>query len=252
MAKKHLSRDQKRKAKLAKRAAKQPKASPLAYTGNKYKTDELTDVYLATETGIYEAFVMTQRQLTDDLIEEALEGLVLQMREGDLLPLEPAATVEVIPGQEADLVRDNVRRNWEHLFERRRHPGKEQVIGVLRTLLGSINVWRTPGKSSRGYLHYLEGFLRKAGVSVTESTPAGEPLGEPADQLLELGRVWCVEGDDEAAHDFRAEAERLLRSGEVERVGRVCRQLMGEATDNPRVIPELSALALAADNSRSP
>src|SRR5438128_533750 len=116
MAKKRLSRDQKRKAKLAKRAQKEPKASALAYTGDKYKTDALSDVYLATETALYESFVMTNRELTDDLVEAALERLVLQMREGDLPPFDAGKTIEVTPGREEDLVIDNIRRNWHTLI----------------------------------------------------------------------------------------------------------------------------------------
>ena len=37
----------------------------LAYTGNKFKTDELVPVFLSTETGIYESFVVTEQALTD-------------------------------------------------------------------------------------------------------------------------------------------------------------------------------------------
>jgi hypothetical protein len=252
MAKKRLSRDQKRKVKLAKRAQKEHKASSLAYTGNKYKTDALSDVYLATETAIFESFVMTNRELTDDMVEAALERLVHHLRDADLPPFDLTKTIEVTPGLETDLVIDNIRRNWHQLFEQRQNPGTEQMVGAVRTLLGSIDVWRTPGKSSRGYLRFVEGFVRKAGVSVSRYSEDLEPAEEPRDELLDLGRAWCVDGNEEAAHDFRSLAQSLTRSGEAERVAQVCQQLLGEAADNPRVHPELSALAIQAQERMGP
>ena len=61
--KKRLSHDQKRKAKLAKEARKNPQRSPLAYTGNKYKTDELVPIVYETELAIHEADAITGRRL---------------------------------------------------------------------------------------------------------------------------------------------------------------------------------------------
>src|SRR4051812_38545811 len=66
MAKKKLSHDQKRKQKLTKRANRaREDQSDLAYTGKKFKTDELTPVYFATESAIHEVALMTEGQLTD-------------------------------------------------------------------------------------------------------------------------------------------------------------------------------------------
>ena len=65
-----LSRDQKRKAKLRKRAQRSCKHEPLAYTGRKYKTDAYAQVFFRTEVGIHESYVMCDRELTDDEVEE--------------------------------------------------------------------------------------------------------------------------------------------------------------------------------------
>ena len=84
MAKKRLSRDQKRKAKLADRAKKHPAPSPsLAYTGNQFKTPELSPLYQSTETGIVQADAITRHTLTDRKVRAALETMVLA-------PLTPA------------------------------------------------------------------------------------------------------------------------------------------------------------------
>src|SRR3954466_7657557 len=104
MAKKHLSHDQKRKAKLARRASKAPPVVSLAYSGNKFKTDELVPVFFNTETGIYEAFVATDRKLTNADVQAALQELILQLRQGPLPALEAPDKLDYSAGQEKDLI----------------------------------------------------------------------------------------------------------------------------------------------------
>src|SRR5262245_53508810 len=99
MGKKRLSRDQKRKAKLAQRARKERAAEPLAYTGNRYKTDELVPLVHMTETAIYECHVLTGRLLTDRHVQAALERLVVGLRAGGLPPLEEGTTLRYTAGR---------------------------------------------------------------------------------------------------------------------------------------------------------
>ncbi len=247
MAKKdRLSRDQKRKAKLAKQARRAPPTSPLAYRGNKYKTDELVPVFFQVETGIHEADVMTGRRLTDRTVAAALERLIAQLRQGPLPPLADTATLQYVEGQEEDLLVHNLRRHLQGLVETGRHPGAEKLLGVLKTLLGSVEVWCTPSRHSRGYLSYVEGFLNKAGASVELYSAEGEPLPDAEeDELLEIGREWQSAADREAASEFTARAEELLRAGQAERVAEVCQRLIGE-TPEPGVIRELQLLAIRA------
>jgi hypothetical protein len=239
-----LSRDQKRRAKLAKEARKARTRTSLAYKGGKYKTPELVNVIFHTERAIYEAWVMTDRQLTDRDVEASLEQLILQMREGPLPPLEEAGDDD-----EKDLIVWNIGRHWEELFRTEPHPGLERLTGVLRTILGSIEVWSTPSPDSRGYLSYVEGFLRKAGVSTKISPDTELALEEPEeDDLMALGQTWCHGTDPEAAADFRAMAENLIRSSDpaaLEEVAEVCQGLLNEAPTQ-EVRAELSKLALWA------
>jgi hypothetical protein len=248
--KKHLSHDQKRKVKKAKEAARSREESSLAYTGNKYKTDALLPVVMRTETGIYEAYVMTDRRLTDHTVKAALTKLVLQMRQGPLPPLPYTGRLEVVDGQEEELVILNIRRNWEDLFTTMPRPGSETLIGVLRTLIGSVEVWSTRSGSSRGYLNFIEGFLRKGGVSVQKFTPDMEPVPDAEeDPLLEVGRAWC-EGEPGARAEFLAQAEKLIRAGDTDRVVNVCQQLIGEIGDTTDPMHELSSLSARAQASR--
>ena len=249
MAKKHLSHDQKRKAKLARRASKAPPVNSLAYTGNKFKTDELVPVFLSTETGIYESSVVTEQALTDADVQAALQELVLQLRHGPLTTQEYSDKITYTEGDEKGLVISNIRRNWIHMHYAGTRVGTEQLVGVLRTLLGSIEAWRSPSAQSRGYLHYLEGFLKKAGVKVDAYSSDFEPVPEPAEEkLLTIGRPWAETGDPEAAERFRALADRMIRGGEGEQVVEACQRLIEETAQGP-AFAELSAYSLMAQQA---
>src|SRR3954464_982109 len=93
-----LSRDQKRKAKLKKRGERSRTHESLAYAGRKYKTEENTPVFFRTEVGIYESYVMYDRELTDDAVESAVEKLVIRMREGPLPPPSDTNVVTITEG----------------------------------------------------------------------------------------------------------------------------------------------------------
>src|SRR5260221_3753434 len=94
-----LSRNQKRQQKLAKRDRRQSPDSSLAYTGNRYKKEEFVEPLNETEMGIYEAFVVSGRELTDDDVEEELEELIGVLRE------RPAAELIFARSEEADFER---------------------------------------------------------------------------------------------------------------------------------------------------
>ena len=236
-------RQKKRKVKRARRA---PKRVSLAYHGNKYKKEELVRTLMRAEVGIYESFVMTDRQLTDHTVEAAVEELVLRMRRGALPELEDTASVDIGERGEAGLVIWNIRRNWCHLFETEPPPSRENQIGILRTILGSIDVWKSVSPTSRGYLRYLEGFLQKLGVTVEAYSSDGTPFQETEDDdLLSIGRDWCGNDDPEAAAAFRNLAEYMIRSGDEERVVDVCQQLIGESPAS-EAFPELAEFSIRA------
>jgi hypothetical protein len=244
--KSRLSRDQKRKAKLAKEAKRSQPHSALAYEGSKYKTEELVPVFLHTEIGIYESYVMTDRQLTDRDVEAALEKLIAAMRQGTLPPISETRPSGEAEEDDIDLIIWNIRRNWQELFQGEPRPSAEKLIGVLRTTLSSINIRSSPGRESRGYLNFLGGFLRDAGVSVDELSAEPHLLAAPPEEeLAAIGRAWCLGGEDEAAEEFHALAERMMRSGQAQAVAEICQELMAE-TKRPEIVAELSKLAIMA------
>ena len=138
----------------------------LAYRGRKYQTEELVPLLFDTEIGIYECFVMTERRLTDYDVWSALQKLILQIRNGLLTPGDDLPECQDGDAGEVELLIWNIRGHWQNFFQTEPYPGRDKMIGMLRTTLGSIEVWGAVNRNSRGYLRYIEEFLKEGGVSV--------------------------------------------------------------------------------------
>ena len=246
MPKDRRSRDQKRKDKLAKRNRKARQSVSLAYMGEKYKTDELIPIWMQTETGIYETFVMTDRKLLDQTVVTSLEKLIMRLRAGTLPPLRDDTTIHYGVGEEGDLVIENIRRRWDLYFEDELRPPKDKLIGILRTILGSIEKVRSPGPRSQSYMRHIAGFLtKKLGVSVNRVTADMQPLPEPEeDDLVLLGRQWILDKNQETKADFHDLASDRMSNGQAERVIDACHQMLGEESDpSSEVVAELTELS---------
>ena len=68
-------------------------------------------------------------------------------------------------GNETDLIVHLIRLNWHRRFLTFPHPGNETMIGVLRTLLNSIEDVHDAGAELGGYLSYGGGVLAQNGHS---------------------------------------------------------------------------------------
>ena len=252
MAKDRRSRDQKRKAKLAKKNSTSRQSVSLAYMGEKFKTDELIPTWMNAEIGIYESYVMTGRKLLDHTVVAALEKLIRQMRVGTLPPMSDGAEIHYEVGQEEDLVIGNVRRSLAKHYQTEWKPSKDQRIGVLRTILGSIEKMRAPGPRSQSYMHHIAGFLTKQlGVKVESFSKDMTPLPEPEDdELLQLGHQWTCDGDETAKVEFHEVASDMIRSGQAQTVLDSCHRLLGEESDPAsEVVGELTELIHQARQS---
>jgi hypothetical protein len=252
MAKDRRTRDQKRKKKLNERKQKARQTASLAYTGEKFKKDELVPTWMHAEIGIYETYVMTDRQLVDQTVVAALENLIRQIRAGTLSPREDTSEISYEVGQEEALVIENIRRNWAKHFADEWKPPRDKLVGILRTILGSIETMRSPGPHSQSYMRHIEGFLtKKLGVSVKAYSQDMEPIPEPPeDELLTLGRQWILEEDEQVAIEFEELVNYLLKRGSADRVIGCCHQLIGEEADpNSEVFAELTAFSMEARKS---
>jgi hypothetical protein len=245
-------RDRKRRKKLEKEKRRARSSQSLAYHGKQFKTDELVSTWMHTEIGIYETYIMTDRKLVDQTVASALETLIRKMRTGSLPPLTETDEVHYDVGREDDLVIENIRRNWATHFATEWQPPKDKLIGVLRTILGSLETMKSAGPRSQSYLKHIAGFLtKKLGVSVKSFSSDMQPLPEPEeDDLVHLGRKWDSDGDLDARAELFELATELMRDGQSRRVIDACHLLIGEISDpSSEVVVELMGLSSNAQKS---
>ncbi|MCE9552928.1 MAG: hypothetical protein K8T91_06070 [Planctomycetes bacterium] len=244
--------EKKRMKKLAEKKRQARQAVSLAYTGNKYRKDELVPALMHAEIGIYQTYILTERKIFDQTVVSALERLIKQMRAAALSPLVETPEIHYDIGREEDLLIENIRRSWALHFATEWRPPKDDLIGVLRTILGSIETWRAPGPRSQSYLRYIAGFLTKQ-VGVSVELVAAERTLVPAtaeDELILLGRQWIEGGSPEAQGAFLGMADRLLKNGEAIRVHDVCHLLTGAVADpSSEIAIELNGLIQQARGS---
>lgn len=150
---------------LARQSARQQVvATP--YHGGRYRTDDLTPLYCETETAIHECDVISDYSLEDREVRTAFERLIWRL--GRELPLYKKPEEEAASDR-SEFIIASIVWHWNNYFETRLDPGRDTLIGVLRTLLSSLQIW---GKhDSRGYLDYLKKFLQKLGVSLHRLSP---------------------------------------------------------------------------------
>jgi hypothetical protein len=252
MRKDQKKRDRKRRKKQEEKKRQARQAESLAYLGNKYKTDELIPTFMHTEIGIYETYVMTDRKLVDQTVASSLETLIRKMRTGTLPPLTETDAIHYEVGREEDLLIENIRRSWANHFATEWQPPKDKLIGVLRSILGSIQKVKSPGPQSQSYMKHIAGFLtKKLGVSVKAFTADRKPIPEPEeDELVRLGRQWESDGNQEARAELFELAAELMRSGQTRRVIDACHLLIGEIADlESDVVAELMDLRHKASQS---
>ncbi|HEX5442980.1 MAG TPA: hypothetical protein VFW87_04085 [Pirellulales bacterium] len=173
MPKNTARQNQKQQLRRKKRLQQNP--ALLAYHGHKYQTEALTMPLMHAEMGILEADVASQRRLTDREVQQKLAQLIEMLRHGPLEHRNFDEPVGVTQGQEADLIVRFITTNWQHRFADDANVGRDNQIGILRTILASIEKHRS--SNGRGYLNFLDGFLRKAGVRI--STTEGQPPSLP-------------------------------------------------------------------------
>jgi hypothetical protein len=166
----------KRKKLLAERKRNSADSGSFAYTGSKYKKDELIPTIMHAEIGIYRAFLLSDRTITDQHVMSALDRLIRQLR-ANALPPRSEAAIPYEVGREEDLLVDNIRRAWAAHYANAWRPERDDLIGCLRTILGSVETWKSPGPQSQGYLRYISGFLTKqVGVSIKTLETEPKPM----------------------------------------------------------------------------
>lgn len=182
MSSRKLSRDQKRKAKLTERSKKSREREVFQpYSGTRYHSDAWVPVVFATEKSIHDVIVESKRSVTNSHVKQALLLLIEHLHRGGPAVLgdgEPEVlfTSSAIP----ERVFFKIRQAWSSLADSGRVVVSADLIGILRTLLFSLEAHAFKTGESRGYVAFLEEFIPKFGVG------AGVRTGYPASELIEI------------------------------------------------------------------
>ncbi len=196
MAKKKLSHDQKRKAKLKKRAERSNQQESMAYHGTKYRGPEYVPIIHRTESGILEAYVISGRTMSDADVEKGIGRLIELLRARKLPNLSGASSDEPVALPEESFLVINIVGRWRDFAETNPLPARDDLIGVLRTLLSSLETRRSMAIHPQGYLRFLEEFLGKTGTRVQMLTPE------------ELEELEFIDEDDDYDDDDDDEEDR--------------------------------------------
>ena len=205
-AKDRRSRDQKRKAKLAARARKVRSSADLTpYGGSKYQSSRWATYVYSTELGVYETIQLSNRRLTNNQVKEAFRTLIKRLHEGTSPSLgeEDDPEMEFAKGDEVEFLVWNIRRQWTELFETHKPAGSADLTGILRTLLNSIDAHAWNTSPERGYVAYLDSFMRN-----TVPLSAG---GKKAEKVIEKIYDAGTEGDELLVNDEQGRPEGTIR-----------------------------------------
>ena len=229
MAKKKLSRDQKRKQKLQKR--------PHAPAGAE-RQNAAEKLLHDSEHIIYETFLSYGRGMHDADALEAVNQLVVDIQHGDITKQD--ASMES-PNAKGALVW-NIKQRWSesHALATMPHLVAAQAMQALAQRIDGI---RAPGES-HSYLRFLQGGEQTAILAAPATAPreaadaAGpQPVAEQAlpggdwsvaeTGLLRLGLTWLRGSSEETYQAFQAEATRLTAAEHAQEVANVCQYLYG-------------------------
>jgi hypothetical protein len=246
MAKKKLSRDQKRKRKLNMRA--RPGASGSSRLGV-VEEGFMRDA----ERVINDTFLAYGRAMKDADVLDALNQLIVDVQQGKISMLDAS-------GERADAKGAliwNMKQHWQSV---RTFDSTPSLLAAraLQSLAGHVESIRAPGES-HSYLRYLQGVEQGAGSSpdapsdrvdvysqgaielpqnVTDSAEIGdEPVGgdwSPDERrLLDLGITWLRGSSESTWQPFRDEAARMSESGQAQAVANVCQYIYGLTQAGP-------------------
>ena len=188
MSSKHLSRDQKRKAKLAERDKRSRELEVFTpYSGRKYQADSWTPIVFATERAIHEVILESHRELMNSHVQKALMLLIDHLRNGGPPGIGDAEVpVRYMTGHAAECVFFSVRKAWRTLADNGEIVAAADFIGIARTLLYSIEAHGHNTSRPGGYVRFLEGFIPQASQTIVSSNTLST---EEAVRLMESAEV---------------------------------------------------------------
>jgi hypothetical protein len=141
--------------------------SSFTYEGNKFRTERLIPLMYHMEGLICDVDQFLTQQgsasvLTDGLIKRVYENLIKKFREA--MPVMPeGAEQETFESMFDSSSVESLQASLEKIFERMaadydaaKKLSQIELVGVLRTVNGSLQKWSHEGIGDRGYIEYLK------------------------------------------------------------------------------------------------
>ncbi|MFM8477834.1 MAG: hypothetical protein ACKOEO_18785 [Planctomycetaceae bacterium] len=198
------SHAQKRKAKLKKREEKKSRVSrPEPYFGRYWREKpECSHLLFRTEQAIILSWQISLLGdgfgLCDDDAVEAVETLILQLRAGRLaIPVsgDGSDPLPVDSDSPAELIFRMILREWQEHSSRHNLPGRDDMVGVLRTVLGSISNVRVDRPGSTRYLQFVSDWMKNELGIMTQAVRSDDHETLRAMGLAAPGAEEAGEGD---------------------------------------------------------
>lgn len=246
MAKKKLSRDQKRKQKLGKRLR------PSGAGGSRQAV--LVEAFTQdTERVINDTFLSYGRGMGDADVLAALNQLVVDVQKRNLAK----ENVGEEPASAKTALIWNLKQHWTD--ERTLEPIPSLVAAqTLQSLAQHVESIMAPGES-HSYLRFLQGVMQSAGSSpdalgtrvdllsqgplelpperaddvIVGDQPLGGDWTEDERRLLDLGLQWIRNSTESTWTPLRDEAMRMTESGHAQEVANVCQYVYGLTQAGP-------------------
>lgn len=156
-------REEKRRRKLELHGVTGDGGKAKPYRGSKYQDPYWATPVFHTELGIYQTIQVSEKQLTNRDVKAAITELIRELNTGESpLPANDVPTASFNPGDPVPFLMARIRDNWKALFDAWGQVDREDLIGILRTLLNSIEAHAAHSDPERGYVAFLDGFLRDA------------------------------------------------------------------------------------------
>jgi hypothetical protein len=142
------------------RVREQSRLPVTPYDGARYRADRWIPHVYATESAVYETILLAAGKLTNAHVRQAFEQLVRRLRSNQPGPLPEDETEAVYSsGNEVEFLIWNIREHWRKLVRDHGPVDKEDFIGILRTLLYSIQAHAWDRGPQQGYISFLKDFL---------------------------------------------------------------------------------------------
>lgn len=246
MAKKKLSRDQKRKQKLGKRLRPSGAGSS--------RQAVLVEAFTQdTERVINDTFLSYGRGMGDADVLAALNQLVVDVQKRNLAK----ENVGEEPASAKTALIWNLKQHWTD--ERTLEPIPSLVAAqTLQSLAQHVESIMAPGES-HSYLRFLQGVMQSAGSSpdalgtrvdllsqgplelpperaddvIVGDQPLGGDWTEDERRLLDLGLQWIRNSTESTWTPLRDEAMRMTESGHAQEVANVCQYVYGLTQAGP-------------------